>query len=100
MVNELHFYDLNCNLIKYAITTEEVVLNNGINKIISCCPSSIQWENVIAVIPYISGGYVDVTRTSIGSYGGDGFAYIYVDSYWNDTVTTTAKIVWLYISIN
>ena len=84
-------------MLKYKITTEEVVLNNGINKIISTCPSSIPWENVIAILPYISGGYHDVSCSSVGAYSGDGYVYFYVDSYWGEQVTTTATIVWLYI---
>lgn len=97
LVYGLRFYHPNSNLIKYIITTQEITLNTGTNKVVSYCPPEIRWEDVIAVLPFISGSLRDVSRSSVGAYGGDGTAYFYVDSYWDNQVVTTATIVWLFV---
>ena len=89
--------DINSNLIKYKFTSKDITLNNGFNAINANCPSEIPWENVIAVIPYLSGSYHDVAYTSVGSYAGDGAVYFSVDSHWGESIVAPVKILWLYV---
>ena len=89
--------NVNCNLIKYKITSKDITLNTGHNAINANCPSEIRWENVIAVIPYLSGSLHDVAYASVGSYAGNGIVFFSVDSHWNGSVDVPVKILWLYV---